>query len=250
MHIRTIFVLFILAGLTMNSCKDDSTDGQLQVGVNYTVGEDDLVFDQFLYETEDSYSYNVVTLRYYLSRLRLHQQNGTTFDLADVVYFDARNPETSTIEFGTIPPGPYTGFSFIMGLDEVMNVDGGLENTLENINMEWPIPGDQGYHYMKYEGKYYTEPGGIQKNFNLHTGATGGNQNYINVFLTFSPMTIENGTWEIKLRMDLAEWLENPNHYDFEEFGQAIMMNQSAQEVLKENGSTVFSIDLIEKVNN
>ena len=185
--------------LSLAGCKDDSSPGELQLATNYNVAGEELVFDQFLYEAPTGYTYNVITLRYYLSRLRLRHQNGSTYELADVIYFDGRNSDNALISFGEIPPGPYSFLEFVFGLDEEMNVDGGLENTIENINMEWPIPGDQGYHYMKYEGKYLTEPGGDVKSFNLHTGATGGNQNFINNTLPLPSTGIETGngrsTW-------------------------------------------------------
>ena len=92
---------------------------------------------------------------------------------------------------GEIPAGDYNRISFTFGLNETVNVDGGLPNTQENVNMEWPIPGDQGYHYMKFEGRYQVNGMGDQKNFNLHTGATGGNQNFIEVSVPFSAMTVD-----------------------------------------------------------
>jgi len=249
MNSRILLLISALAIFTFNGCKDDNEPGQFQLKTIYTVDDDDLVFDQFIYESPTGYSYSVITLRYYLSRLRLRHQNGSYFDLSDVIYFDGRNGDKTIVSFGDIPPGPYSAFEFVFGLDEAMNIDGGLENTIENINMEWPIPGDQGYHYMKYEGKYTVEAGGEVKSFNLHTGATGGNQNFITVSLPLASPVIENGIWQLELKMDLGEWLKNPTVYDFEQFGSAIMMNQAAQEVLKANGSTVFSVESIHKIN-
>ena len=46
--------------------------------------------------------------------------------------------------------------------------------------------------------------------------------------------------------MDLIEWLQNPTVFDF--VGQElIMMNQAAQEIIKANGTTVFSIPSVNK---
>jgi hypothetical protein len=239
-------VIFSL--IALQSCKDDKADeGSVILNIDYVVGPEDLVFDTEQYETPQGYAYSIVTMRHYLTRLRLRQDDGSEVILTDVLYADARESGTATIDLGKVPNGSYSTFDFIFGLDEEMNVNGGLENTLENINMEWPIPGDQGYHYMKYEGKYSIEPSGEIKSFNLHTGATGGNQNYIPVSLPVGPMLVDGNTWTIDLTIDLAEWLQNPQTYDFEEFGSAIMMNQAAQEVLKANGATVFSTTAVKE---
>ncbi len=233
-------VLFSL--IAFQSCKDDTADeGSVTLNINYVVGQEDLNFDITQYETPQGYEYSIITMRHYLSRLKLINDSGTEVGMVDVHYADAREPGSTTVNLGKIPNGTYSTFEFIFGLDEEMNVDGGLDNTLENINMEWPIPGDQGYHYMKYEGKYTIPPEAEVKSFNLHTGATGGNQNYIPVSLPIGPLVVDGNTWTIDLTIDLAEWLENPQTYDMEEFGAAIMMNQAAQEVLKANGATVFS---------
>ena len=141
----------------------------------------------------------------------------------------------------------YVQLNFTFGLDENVNVDGGLPNTLTNINMEWPIPGDQGYHYMKFEGKYDSFNSGVIKNFNLHTGATKGNQNYINISLPLNDLVLVDEDWDIHVMLDLNEWMQNPITYDFEVFGPMIMANQDAQDILKANGPSVFSIESIEK---
>jgi hypothetical protein len=174
---------------------------------------------------------------------------GGLIDLTDVIYRDARDPASGILSVKDIPNGKYTNLEFIFGLDEVMNVNGGLENTLQNINMEWPIPGDQGYHYMKLEGKYDVYHTGTINSFNLHLGATGGNQNFFHVTLPISSLAIDSDNWKITLIMDVNEWLRNPNTYDFEVFGPAIMMNQTAQEQLKANGETVFSIQSVQRIN-
>ena len=84
------------------------------------------------------------------------------------------------------------------------------------------------------------------KNFNLHTGATQGNQNFVEITVSLpSEITIDGNTWEVDMVMDMMEWLQNPNDYDFAEFGQAIMMNQNAQELLKANGADVWSADKV-----
>jgi len=148
-----------------------------------------------------------------------------------------------------VPGGEYTHISFIHGLDEIVNVDGGLPNTTTNINMFWPDPLGEGYHYMKLEGRFNYNNSGEFRNFNAHTGPTFGNQNYIEFTLPFNNNLSMNGDdWSVTLKQDLAEWFKNPNSIDFGIYGQSIMDRQDVQLLLKENGATVYQIGPVEKL--
>lgn len=240
-----VILIFLISAFF--ACKKEQNDGHVTVYLDHEVAGQPLDFDEIKYTSKAGHPYSVARLKYYVSRVVLHEANGNAIELAGVHYRDAAEADTRSFSSDKVPSGTYDRVSFIYGLDETTNVDGGLPNTQTNINMEWPIPGDQGYHYMKLEGKYDSLASGVIKNFNLHTGATMGNQNYIEVSLPLSPFTVDGNTWGITLVMDINEWLENPNTWDFEAYGPMIMMNQNAQEVLKANGATVFKIGKVEK---
>jgi hypothetical protein len=235
--------------MIFSSCNDDDETGpgDVQIQLSFEVDGDELVFDDMRYLSQAGHSFSVIRLKFYLSNIVLHEADGNFHPVNNIFYIDATEASSATIPLGEIPEGRYTSMSFDYGLDETVNVNGGLPNTFENINMEWPIPGDQGYHYMKFEGKYNSFGTGEIKNFNLHTGATGGNQNYISYNLDLSDLTINQNNWTIGLDMDLNEWLENPHIYDFDFFGPMIMANQDAQVVLRENGLSVISIGSVTK---
>ena len=240
--------LLALFALAYFGCKDDEKQpGFVSIYFDHEVGGEALEFDNIKYASEAGHPFSVVRLKYYVSNITLHEKDGATFEIKNVHYRDAAETETRSFSTDNVPSGTYDKISFVYGLDETTNVDGGLLNTQTNINMEWPIPGDQGYHYMKLEGKYDSLGTGVIKNFNLHTGAAMGNQNYIEISLPLSPFSVDGNTWGIYLNMDLNEWLENPTVWDFDVFGPMIMMNQNAQEILKANGSTVFSVGKVEK---
>ena len=229
----------------MISCGDDEPGyGSLTLQLKHTVQGDEVQYDQFIYTTQAGHTYSITNLKYYLSNIVLHKKDGGTFNYDKIHLQDILYPSTDQVVMEDVPDGTYNSLSFVFGLDETVNVDGGLENTVENINMEWPIPGDQGYHYMKFEGRYDSLNTGVIRSFNVHTGATMGNQNYLTFTLPFTEVEVESNEWMITLNMDLHEWLHNPNNYDFVGH-ERIMMNQSAQEILKANGATVFSIDSV-----
>ncbi len=246
---RAGLLALTLALLFSYGCnKEEDTGSLVYLNFGHTVKGQELGLNDTWYSSAAGHPFMVERLKYYTSNFSLHNTAGERIDIREVHYRDVEKPDTRAFEWEDVPPGEYTGLSFIFGLDEVVNVDGGLPNTTTNINMEWPLPGDQGYHYMKFEGRYDLNGTGVIKPFNLHTGATGNNQNYVLVDLPFQhPMAFSGGVWQINLSMDLNEWLQNPNVYDFEAFGSMIMANQNAQQMLRENGSSVFSISTIEK---
>jgi hypothetical protein len=243
---QRIFILsiFLIALISIISCGKDPGYGTFILKLNHTVEGEPVEIEQLKYSNEAGHTYSVVNLKYYLSNIVLHEKEGGRFSYDKVHLRDINDPLTEEIVMEDIPDGTFTSLSFTFGLDEAINVDGGLDNTVENINMEWPIPGDQGYHYMKFEGRYDSLNTGVIRSFNVHTGATKGNQNYINVTIPFSETLLESNSWMIDLNMDLHEWLHNPNVFDFVN-NERIMMKQSAQELLKANGATVFSINSV-----
>jgi methanobactin biosynthesis MbnP-like protein len=242
-----IFTLtFIL--LSVLNCKkdDDSGFGLITLQLDHTVKEEPVEIEQIKYLCEAGHTYSVVNLKYYLSEIVLHRKDGSTFSNTKVHLCELSDLSTKQYIIDDVPDGDYTKLSFIFGLDETTNVDGGLENTVENINMEWPIPGDQGYHYMKFEGRYDSLNTGVIKSFNIHTGATMGNQNYIEITLPFTEAAVRSNSWTININVDLNEWFQNPHTFDFASM-ESIMMDQAAQEMLKANGATVFSITSVRK---
>ena len=235
--------LFFFSGF---GCEKDSGKGTITLQLDHTVKGEAVEIEQIKYQSEAGHSFSVVNLKYYLSEIVLQEKDGGTFSAGQIFLRDIHDASTEAYEMMDVPDGDYTALSFIFGLDETINVDGGLENTLENINMEWPVPGDQGYHYMKFEGRYDSLDTGNIRSYNIHLGPTMGNKNYFEVTLPISEVAIRSNSWMIHLNMDLNEWLQNPNTYDFAEY-EMIMMNQTAQELLKANGATVFSIASVTK---
>lgn len=244
-NMKNIVALMILSVILFASCDNTPEPGDVTISLKQTVGDKDFVLDQMIYQTNAGHPFSISRLRYYLSDFTLHNSNSEENNYHKEMYhlYDKENPDSYQFTLEAVPAGTYDKITFTFGLDDEKNVDDGLDNTVANQNMIWPIPGDHGYHYMKYEGRYDSLGTGVIKNFNTHLGATQNNQNYFNVTIDLpSKIKVDNNTWNIDLNMDLLEWYQNPNDYDFVEYGQMIMMNQSAQLVLKANGASVFSV--------
>jgi len=248
---KKLLGLSVLVILLMTACDDEEPvvpePGDIKLTLLHSVDDQNLqIGEERIYMSPVGHPFSVSRLKYYVSNFSFHKNDGSKYDTDIVHYREEGIEDTKSFILEKVPSGEYDKISFIYGLDEATNVDGGLENTLTNQNMIWPIPGDQGYHYMKFEGRYDSLSTGVILNFNLHTGATQNNQNYVEITLDLpNKVIIDNNTWEIDLVMDMMEWLQNPTDYDFAEFGQAIMMNQNAQEVLKANGTDVWSVDRV-----
>lgn len=243
------FMLALLAiPILWSGCDEDEEVSFIKINLNHHIGNTKAELNNTWYSCAAGHKFNVIRLKYYISRIKLHNSNGKVFESETVHYCDIEKPSTRVITFTEIPNGEYTRLSFVFGLDDKMNVNGGLPNTTTNINMEWPIPGDRGYHYMKLEGKYNVFGNGTIKAYNIHTGATRGNQNFLEFDLPLKqPIQLNKNQWEINLVMDINEWLQNPLIYNFEDFGADIMENQDAQIIIKKNGADLFSINSIVK---
>ncbi len=250
--IKNYLFLYLIVGIglviTLSSCQKDPEKSIISIQLDHTVKGENVQIEQLQYLSEAGHTYSVVNLKYYISNIVLHRKDGTIYDdQKDYVHlFDIHQAGTETLTFTDVPNGHYNGLSFIFGLDETVNVNQGLENTIENINMEWPIPGDQGYHYMKFEGRYDSLNTGTIRTYNIHTGAAKGNQNYIRVDLPFASSELSADQFDIRLEMDLHEWLHHPFTFDFVGH-EKIMQNQEAQEMIKANGASVFSINSVNK---
>lgn len=244
-----IFVAFLMVLLV--GCEEDPLPGNVNINFNYEIGNKSLELDQMIYQAPLGYEYMVSNHIYYISRINLVDAGGNTEELAFTHLRDIHDASTSSLKISNVKTGTYKAISFVFGLNETDNDQSKLDNTVENQGMYWPAPltGDNlppAFHYMKYEGKYKELDSDELVNFNLHLGPTMGNDNSFAVNLPFdSEMTIDNNSLLINLDLDLQEWLQNPNSYDYKTYGQIIMPKQDAQEELKVNGSTVFNLGAV-----
>ena len=244
----TAIVCGAIAALFFTACdKNSDTQAAVILQFDHVVGTKALELNKIQYNALAGHLYSVERLKYYVSRIVLHRADGSAFQTSAVHYREEGADETASLTLPDVPEGEYTHLSFIVGLDEATNQPNKLPQTVQNINMEWPIPGQEGYHYMKFEGKYDSMGSGIVKSFNLHTGAVNNQPYYVAVDLPLAGLSVSGDTWQIRLKMDLNEWLQDPHTYDFEQFGPGIMAKPDAQQMLMENGASLFSVGSIER---
>ncbi|MEI6346798.1 MAG: MbnP family protein [Bacteroidota bacterium] len=273
--IKIAVALFFFIFLT-SSCKKDSkiqepeiipnTSGKIQIQFTHSMGFDSLILNSNQYINEAGNHFEVNELMYFISDVKLHLHNGTIKLIEEQTshYVDLSLPATLTWNIpDTISQGAIESVSFTFGLSPARNISFALVNPPES-NMAWPEILGGGYHYMMLNGKWI-DPNQTEQFFNFHMGIgqhytdtetyntntiTGFAHNNFDVTLATSGLTIyKNQTSNLSINMDLMSWFKTPHTWDFNYWGGAIMQNQRAQNIAKENGFDVFSMNSLEKGN-
>lgn len=174
----------------------------------------------------------------------------------DIFYVNEDIPETKTIRFtDAIPAGGYDSIAFIFGISEEKNISYIFQNPPES-DMSWPEVLGGGYHCMMMNGKWKDTTGtDMPFNFHLGTGQLYHGNNYnVDSIYAFVPngftIVLPGSSFQLadkqqltfRLTMNIERWFDNPHQYDHNYWGGAIMQNQPAMQMVKENGWDVFSV--------
>ena len=237
-------ILLLMLALLMATCTDRNKHGSITLSVLHEVDGTPLIFDTLRYTNEAWNPYLVNEVQWFISNLEMEDYNGNCILLAKTWYIDTDIPETQSRQISDVPTGDYRMIRFTFGFNDADNQSGIFSNPPES-NMFWPDELGGGYHYMKLNGKYQNTDG-LLIPLAIHLGR-GQNAShtefYDNSFTVELP--IELNVWEgqdhpVDIVMNINRWFRNPHVYDFNTFGSAIMQNQVAQQLLKENGHDVF----------
>ena len=263
MYKNVIIVIVSLTFVVFLGCTKGHTDPNLDGGkivlkfAHYVDGQP-LMKDTLKYVNAAGNTYSVSEVKYFISDVTLHKRGGTKqfiFKWKDIHYVDEALSETTTWKiFDKIQPGDYDSISFTLGISKEKNISLMFVNPPE-VNMSWPDQLGGGYHYMMING-FWKDMNNLKTPYNFHLGIgqtyAGSNntgsiigfvQNYFPVSLKNSSFSIRNGeTKEIQIIMNIDSWFKTPHVYDHNYWGGAIMQNQTAMQVAKENGFDVFTI--------
>lgn len=250
------------------SCKNDKPDDKGSAGhisFNFTHLVDGLPLekDNMKYINAAGNPYEVNQLMYFVSDVMLHKSDGTSkliSDWTDIHYVDIDIPTTLTWDvYDDIATGAYDSVSFVFGITREKNQSFRFVNPPE-VNMMWPDVLGGGYHYMMINGSW-KDAQNVIRSFAYHLGIGqlyksdvievdsiyAFVQNYFKVKLPNSTFTIEeNKTRHIEIIMNIDSWFKTPHIYDHNYWGGAIMQNQPAMQMAKENGFDVFTVGKIE----
>ena len=236
----------LLVAAALVSCKKPASYGDLTVNIDYSVNGKALITDSLCYCNEAGNAFLITEIQWFISKMELQDERGEWVSSEQkIFYIDTDIPESQTLQIASIPVGRYKALRFVFGLDEEDNRTGLFTDPPES-EMFWPDFLGGGYHYMKLNGKYLNAEGHLAP-LAIHLGigqnedCTEFYQNYFIVELPIDFTIKENTVNQFDLTMVIDNWFRNPNLYDFNEFGSAIMQNQAAQQALKENGKDVFT---------
>lgn len=249
---KKVVLLLALAIIAIGCNKDDdNTPKNATVTFNFTQNWNDKPvtkadFNVTSYTNEQGNVVSITKLRYLLSRIVLHKEDGTTVAFEDYKLVDLSDESTlnltPTME---VPTGSYTGISFVYGF----NKDDNTQNypDLNEANWNWPAMLGGGYHFMQMEGRYEDTNGDPQL-YAYHNGTARVSEgNFEQNFIAFDfnkNFDITNDA-TIEIKMNIAEWYKNPYSWDLNVLNLDLMMNYAAQKHMNENGATVFSIGTV-----
>ncbi len=178
-------IILSAAVLIFSSCKKDDDDNSAN-----TPGAIGIKFDHGWGPMHNPFSLNTplthpatqeeitfTTLRYYVSNVILHKANGEDWIESESYRIVTVPGSSSTVllEVGNIPPGEYTGMTFMVGVDAPRNSSGAQTGALspaEGMFWSWTT----GYIFIKAEGMSPASPSG---QFMYHIGGFEGAENAI-----------------------------------------------------------------------
>jgi len=236
-------ILFItsLIAITFFSC-DKPTQTDLTINFTHTVDGIELTTNSMIYTNAAGENYDIKTLKYLISDITLHADDGNTLLLDEVHFVDISEESTFSFTIEDVPNNNYTSISYTMGLDTIKNINNLYVNELFHSAMVWPETNGGGYHYMKLEGAYNND----STFYNTHTGGTmGGDYSFNNMEDISLTVDDDLGDISVNVNMEINNWYNSPNQIEFSSYGMGIMMNMMMQMNIQMNGITdVFSIDV------
>ncbi|MFK5981820.1 MAG: hypothetical protein QM499_02810 [Flavobacteriaceae bacterium] len=200
-------------------------------------------FGNFDYTNENGEVLSLLKLRYLISKIILHKENGEsiTFEGYNLVNLSDINTLLFNID-EEVPLGTYSSLTFVYGFDQHDNISNEYLD-LNSASWNWPTMLGGGYHFMQMEGNWVDSNGDSQP-YAYHNGTARVSdgvfeQNFISVELP--GFTITNNA-EVEIKMNIAEWYKNPNTWKLSEMSTSLMGNYDAQIMMNQNGQNVFSI--------
>ena len=238
--IQTLFITSLIIMIFSSCEKPNQTD--LTINFTQTVDAEELTTNSMIYSNSAGENYDVRTLKYLISDITLHAENGNEIILSDIHFIDISEESTFSFTVEDFPNNNYTSISYKMGLDTIKNTNNLHINESYHSAMAWPETNGGGYHYMKLEGAYNND----STFYNTHTGGTmGGDYSFNNVDNISLTIDDDLGDVSININMEINNWYNSPNQIDFSSYGMGIMMNMMMQMDIKMNGITdVFSVDI------
>jgi hypothetical protein len=229
-------------GFLLGSCRESSPapePAELALVLEHQVGGEALEWEQLRYTNAAGNHYSLSRLEYYLSGLELVSDRGVVHAFPDPIYVNAREEQHPLTEI-SLPAGNYQRLSFFIGLSPEQNCSGCLPPSPENLNMAWPDGMGGGYHFLKLEGRYSGQNPSLL-GYALHLGT---NACLVPIRIE-QPFTLGPGQQQLRLRMEVQEWFQNPETYCLDSDGNYSMGDAVLMQKIARNGQHVFTFSIV-----
>ncbi len=220
---------------------------------------------------------NILTfenLEYFISDLTISGSSKFLFDVPNIRYITNDRAYSTMQMTHQVPVGSYSMVEFIFGLDSERNTSNQFTDSPQK-DMFWPQELGGGYHFMKLDGKWKNFGDATNQPFGLHLGTfkkvwydttyikdtlrqpltdsiiqirdTMYINTYTDMYYNSFPVKVwrsfdvaKDEVTEVKIIMDVKQWMEEPYIWDFKKMRSEIMSNENALDSLKKNGNSVF----------
>lgn len=248
--------------LSFASCKKDNTNdydnnakGDLSIEFDNIVGDQNLALNTGSYTNSSSETYNITTLKYFISNISLQNVNGSTYTVPqnDSYFLIEEGNEDKDHASLQLPEGEYKSLTFTVGVDSLRNTKdisertGALDPAGEANGMYWGW--NSGYIFFKIEGTS-TASSMDGHAFMYHVGGFGGYDSpTINNIKTVTLDLVPGGTpkvhngkeTNIHLMVDIAKMFDAANHISIA--ANPMVMFDAYSTSISANYATMFRHD-------
>lgn len=202
--------------------------------------------NKFNYTNAKGDSFSVSKFNYYISGIKLKNENGTVFAEKESYHLNKHVNGKQLFTITGVPVGSYTDIDFIIGVDSLRNVSGvqsGALDVKEDMFWDW----NSGYIFFKLEGEYKAPNGTLIKPYGMHIGGFSGKSSNIqkcSIVLSNKLITKRNGVSKVFFHTNIDEIFSNPTVIDLDTY--AIIANDKVGRTLAQNYKDMFSVYKIE----
>ena len=226
---------------------DGSCDLSTALALNFThnfggVKLDATNYSNYEFTTPNNYEISFSKVKYLISDIVLNKSDGESVELYDYLIVDLSNSTTQITSTVSIEKGNYSSIEFTIGFNEQDNQKS--YSDLSQSYWNWPYEDGGGWYFMQIEGYYKDYNDYYSNDFDYYYGAANLNNvteaNHLRVKL--DNINLDGKKSGIEIKMDIAEWFQNPSNWIFNTYNNNLTGNYTAQKAMQAQAATVFSL--------
>lgn len=197
------------------------------------------------YSNASAEAFTVTKLNYYISNIKLTDDNGNTFAEKESYHLIKHVDSLNSFIIKDVPIGNYNKIQFIIGVDSTRNVSGAQTGALDPANVmfwEWK----SGYIFFKLEGSYASASTN-EMEYAVHVGGFTGKYSCLQSFngALSSPLIVQgNKVSKMYFNTRVDEMFKTPDVWSFDKYYQFI--SDSMFQVVSKHYKNMFVFDHIE----